>query len=200
MHFLRCKKTLIFSPFSFQFLDAPDLASYIEGYFLKNMVILIELEPFKQLLYDAPPDSPGCDILQDLEKTLANRIRSIHLSSSKGSIVWPPDPAWTTRTEVILSERHRTLCWDAIRVSDHFKWKRKNRTHGPVQLASLSLWSSSVAKMLLVILAQTVTSLFVCLVDVCLLWINIRLVIRCHNLPTTSLTVTLSLVQQEPLG
>ena len=71
----------------FQFLDAPDLASYIEGYFLKNMVMLIELEPFKQLLYDAPPDSPGCDILQDLEKTLAIRIQSIHLSSSKGSIV-----------------------------------------------------------------------------------------------------------------
>lgn len=73
--------------FFFQFLDAPDLASYIEGYFLKNMVILIELEPFKQLLYDAPPDSPGCDILQDLEKTLGVRIQSIHLSSSKGSIV-----------------------------------------------------------------------------------------------------------------
>ncbi|XP_062246786.1 LOW QUALITY PROTEIN: ankyrin repeat and BTB/POZ domain-containing protein 3-B [Platichthys flesus] len=70
-----------------KFLDAPVLSSYIEGYFLKNMVILIELEPFKQLLYDAPPDSPGCDILQDLEKTLANRIQSIHLSSSKGSIV-----------------------------------------------------------------------------------------------------------------
>uniref|UniRef100_A0A8C5H256 Ankyrin repeat and BTB/POZ domain-containing protein BTBD11-B-like n=1 Tax=Gouania willdenowi TaxID=441366 RepID=A0A8C5H256_GOUWI len=70
-----------------KFLDAPDLASYIEGYFLKNMVILIEMEPFKQLLYDAPPESPGCEILQDLEKTLAVRIRSIHLSSSKGSIV-----------------------------------------------------------------------------------------------------------------
>ncbi|XP_070762934.1 ankyrin repeat and BTB/POZ domain-containing protein 3-B isoform X4 [Enoplosus armatus] len=70
-----------------KFLDAPDLASYIEGYFLKNMVMLIELEPFKQLLYDAPPDSPGCDILQALEKTLAIRIQSIHLSSSKGSIV-----------------------------------------------------------------------------------------------------------------
>ncbi|KAM8751111.1 ankyrin repeat and BTB/POZ domain-containing protein BTBD11-B isoform X2 [Acanthopagrus latus] len=70
-----------------KFLDAPDLASYIEGYFLKNMVVLIELEPFKLLLYDAPPDSPGCDILRDLEKTLAVRIQSIHLSSSKGSIV-----------------------------------------------------------------------------------------------------------------
>ncbi|XP_056273140.1 ankyrin repeat and BTB/POZ domain-containing protein 3-B isoform X2 [Pseudoliparis swirei] len=70
-----------------KFLGAPDLASYIEGYFLKNMLILIELEPFKQLLYDTPPDSPGSDILQDLEKTLAVRIQSIHLSSSKGSIV-----------------------------------------------------------------------------------------------------------------
>lgn len=72
---------------SSQFLDAPDLASYIEGYFLKNMVILIELEPFKQLLYDAPPESPGSDILQALERTLAMRIQSIHLSSSKGSVV-----------------------------------------------------------------------------------------------------------------
>ncbi|XP_068169898.1 ankyrin repeat and BTB/POZ domain-containing protein 3-B isoform X3 [Antennarius striatus] len=70
-----------------KFLDAPDLASYVVGYFLKNMVILIDLEPFKQLLYDIPPDSPGCDILPDLEKTLAIRIQSIHLSSSKGSVV-----------------------------------------------------------------------------------------------------------------
>uniref|UniRef100_A0A3P9KJ26 BTB (POZ) domain containing 11b n=1 Tax=Oryzias latipes TaxID=8090 RepID=A0A3P9KJ26_ORYLA len=70
-----------------KFLDAPDLASYIEGFFLKNMVILIELEPFKQLLYDTPADGPGADVLQALEKTLAIRIRSIHLSSSKGSVV-----------------------------------------------------------------------------------------------------------------
>ncbi|KAM9816380.1 ankyrin repeat and BTB/POZ domain-containing protein 3-B isoform X1 [Syngnathus typhle] len=70
-----------------KFLDAPELASYIEGYFLKSMVMLIELEPFKQLLYDAPPDSPSYNILQNLEKTLAIRIQSIHLSSSKGSIV-----------------------------------------------------------------------------------------------------------------
>lgn len=64
------------------------MASYIEGFFLKNMVMLIELEPFKQLLYDTPPENPGSDILQALEKTLAIRIQSIHLSSSKGSIVW----------------------------------------------------------------------------------------------------------------
>lgn len=70
-----------------QFLDVPDLAVYIEGYFLKNMVVLIELEPFKTLLYDTPPDSPATDVLLDLEKTLGIRIQSIHLSSSKGSIV-----------------------------------------------------------------------------------------------------------------
>uniref|UniRef100_A0A4W5KQF6 BTB (POZ) domain containing 11b n=1 Tax=Hucho hucho TaxID=62062 RepID=A0A4W5KQF6_9TELE len=70
-----------------KFLDVPDLAVYIEGYFLKNMVVLIELEPFKTLLYDTPPDSPATDVLLDLEKTLGVRIQSIHLSSSKGSIV-----------------------------------------------------------------------------------------------------------------
>ncbi|XP_071199889.1 ankyrin repeat and BTB/POZ domain-containing protein 3-B isoform X3 [Salvelinus alpinus] len=70
-----------------KFLDAPELAAYIEGYFLKNMVVLIELEPFKTLLYDTPPGSPATNVLLDLEKTLGIRIQSIHLSSSKGSIV-----------------------------------------------------------------------------------------------------------------
>lgn len=61
--------------------------SYIEGYFLKNMVVLIELEPFKQLVYDTPVETTGHDVLHALEMTLASRIHSIHLSSSKGSIV-----------------------------------------------------------------------------------------------------------------
>lgn len=117
-----------------QFLDAPDLASYIEGYFLKNMVMLIELEPFKQLLYDAPPDSPGCDILEALEKTLAIRIQSIHLSSSKGSIVWPP--TWEQEQISFIREIYIHLCvtWQrrdtvlrCIWVTDKFKWKRKIR-------------------------------------------------------------------------
>lgn len=73
--------------FSHQFLEAPELLSYIEGYFLKNMVVLIELEPFKQLLYDTPVESTGYDVLHALERTLAARIHSIHLSSSKGSVV-----------------------------------------------------------------------------------------------------------------
>ncbi|XP_073802412.1 ankyrin repeat- and BTB/POZ domain-containing protein 3-A isoform X3 [Danio rerio] len=74
-----------------RFLGALELAGFIEGFFLKNMVLLIELENFKQLLYEVPADSPGpgpsYDVLHDLEQTLALRIRSIHLSTSKGSIV-----------------------------------------------------------------------------------------------------------------
>uniref|UniRef100_A0A674MAA9 BTB (POZ) domain containing 11a n=1 Tax=Takifugu rubripes TaxID=31033 RepID=A0A674MAA9_TAKRU len=77
-----------------RFLGASELTAFIEGYFLKNMVLLIELDSFKQLLYEPPPpespvSSPGIysDILHDLEKTLAMRIRSIHLSTSKGSVV-----------------------------------------------------------------------------------------------------------------
>uniref|UniRef100_A0A672JUN8 Ankyrin repeat and BTB/POZ domain-containing protein BTBD11-A n=1 Tax=Sinocyclocheilus grahami TaxID=75366 RepID=A0A672JUN8_SINGR len=74
-----------------KFLGALELAAFIEGYFLKNMVLLIELENFKQLLYEDPAESPGpspsYDVLHDLERTLALRIRSIHLSTSKGSIV-----------------------------------------------------------------------------------------------------------------
>ncbi|XP_031169415.1 ankyrin repeat and BTB/POZ domain-containing protein BTBD11-A isoform X1 [Sander lucioperca] len=77
-----------------KFLGASELTAFIEGYFLKNMVLLIELDGFKQLLYEPPPaespaSSPGIcsDILLDLEKTLATRIHSIHLSTSKGSVV-----------------------------------------------------------------------------------------------------------------
>ncbi|XP_053506295.1 ankyrin repeat and BTB/POZ domain-containing protein 3-A isoform X1 [Ictalurus furcatus] len=74
-----------------KFLGATELSTFIEGYFLKNMVLLIELENFKQLLYEVPAESPGpgpsYDVLNDVEQTLATRIHSIHLSSSKGSVV-----------------------------------------------------------------------------------------------------------------
>uniref|UniRef100_A0A674DA89 BTB (POZ) domain containing 11a n=1 Tax=Salmo trutta TaxID=8032 RepID=A0A674DA89_SALTR len=73
-----------------KFLCANELATFIEGYFLKNMVLLIEVEAFKQLLYEMPVTvspgpclSPISDVLHDLEKTLGTRIQSIHLSSSK---------------------------------------------------------------------------------------------------------------------
>lgn len=75
---------LLHSP---QFLGVTELSAYCEGYFLKNMVVLIENEAFKQLLYDKNSEGAGQDVLQDLQRTLAIRIQSIHLSSSKGSIV-----------------------------------------------------------------------------------------------------------------
>ncbi|XP_028632786.1 ankyrin repeat and BTB/POZ domain-containing protein BTBD11 isoform X2 [Grammomys surdaster] len=70
-----------------KFLGVTELSAYCEGYFLKNMMVLIENEAFKQLLYDKNGDGPGQDVLQDLQRTLAIRIQSIHLSSSKGSVV-----------------------------------------------------------------------------------------------------------------
>ncbi|XDB50547.1 PREDICTED: ankyrin repeat and BTB/POZ domain-containing protein BTBD11 isoform X2 [Capra hircus] len=70
-----------------KFLGVTELSAYCEGYFLKNMMVLIENEAFKQLLYDKNGEGTGQDVLQDLQRTLAVRIQSIHLSSSKGSVV-----------------------------------------------------------------------------------------------------------------
>ncbi|KAM6153493.1 ankyrin repeat- and BTB/POZ domain-containing protein 3 isoform 2-T2 [Erethizon dorsatum] len=70
-----------------KFLGVTELSAYCEGYFLKNMMVLIENEAFKQLLYDKNGEGMGQDVLQDLQGTLAIRIQSIHLSSSKGSVV-----------------------------------------------------------------------------------------------------------------
>ncbi|XP_077399361.1 ankyrin repeat- and BTB/POZ domain-containing protein 3-A-like isoform X1 [Vanacampus margaritifer] len=79
-----------------KFLGASELTRFIEGFFLKNMALLVELDAFKQLLYEPPapapssPDTPAApcsDILHDLEQTLASRVHSIHLSTSKGSVV-----------------------------------------------------------------------------------------------------------------
>ncbi|XP_036025578.1 ankyrin repeat and BTB/POZ domain-containing protein BTBD11 isoform X4 [Onychomys torridus] len=70
-----------------KFLGVTELSAYCEGYFLKNMMVLIENEAFKQLLYDKNGEGSGQDVLQDLQRTLAIRIQSIHLSSSKGSVV-----------------------------------------------------------------------------------------------------------------
>ncbi|XP_010851760.1 PREDICTED: ankyrin repeat and BTB/POZ domain-containing protein BTBD11 [Bison bison bison] len=76
-----------------KFLGVTELSAYCEGYFLKNMMVLIENEAFKQLLYDKNGEGTGQDVLQDLQRTLAIRIQSIHLSSSKGSVIRVhPDP------------------------------------------------------------------------------------------------------------
>uniref|UniRef100_UPI00398E6A9D ankyrin repeat and BTB/POZ domain-containing protein 3-B n=1 Tax=Pristiophorus japonicus TaxID=55135 RepID=UPI00398E6A9D len=70
-----------------KFVGAAHLSAFCEGYFLKNMVSLMENEAFKQLLYSTPEDAQGQDVLQDLETALTARIQSIQLSTSKGSIV-----------------------------------------------------------------------------------------------------------------
>ncbi|XP_063251832.1 ankyrin repeat and BTB/POZ domain-containing protein 3 isoform X2 [Prinia subflava] len=70
-----------------EFLGVTELSAYCEGYFLKNMMVLIENEAFKQLLYDKNGETSGQNVLDDLQRTLATRIQSIHLSSSKGSVV-----------------------------------------------------------------------------------------------------------------
>ncbi|XP_069760600.1 ankyrin repeat and BTB/POZ domain-containing protein 3-B isoform X2 [Narcine bancroftii] len=70
-----------------KFLEASHLTAFCEGYFLKNMVSLMENEAFKQLLYPSAEDSQGQQVLQDLETALVSRIQSICLSSSKGTIV-----------------------------------------------------------------------------------------------------------------
>jgi len=70
-----------------QFVGASHLSAFCEGYFLKNMVSLMENEAFKQLLYSSPEEPQGQDVLCDLETALTARIQSIHLSTSKGSIV-----------------------------------------------------------------------------------------------------------------
>ncbi|XP_059834583.1 ankyrin repeat and BTB/POZ domain-containing protein 3-B isoform X4 [Hypanus sabinus] len=70
-----------------KFLGASHLAAFCEGYFLKNMVSLMENEAFKQLLYSCSEGSSGNQLLHDLERVLTARIQSIHLSLSKGSVV-----------------------------------------------------------------------------------------------------------------
>ncbi|XP_043565790.1 ankyrin repeat and BTB/POZ domain-containing protein BTBD11-B [Chiloscyllium plagiosum] len=70
-----------------KFVGAAHLSAFCEGYFLKNMVSLMDNEAFKQLLYSPVEESQGHDVLHDLETALAARIQSIHLSTSKGSIV-----------------------------------------------------------------------------------------------------------------
>nr|XP_056706977.1 ankyrin repeat and BTB/POZ domain-containing protein 2 [Euleptes europaea] len=61
--------------------NAPELASFCEGFFLKRMVSLLEQEPFKQLIYGRNSKVQGLDPLQDLQSTLASRLHSIYITS-----------------------------------------------------------------------------------------------------------------------
>ncbi|XP_076861827.1 ankyrin repeat and BTB/POZ domain-containing protein 2 [Brachyhypopomus gauderio] len=64
-------------------LAATELSTYCEGYFLQNMAALLEREAFRGLLClpgaRAPPAREP--LLEELEATLAGRLRSFHVTS-----------------------------------------------------------------------------------------------------------------------
>ncbi|XP_069077951.1 ankyrin repeat and BTB/POZ domain-containing protein 2 isoform X1 [Pleurodeles waltl] len=61
--------------------NAPELALFCEGYFLKHMSTLLEQDSFRQLIYGRNSRVQGLDTLQDLQRTLATRMHSIYITS-----------------------------------------------------------------------------------------------------------------------
>ncbi|XP_041054267.1 ankyrin repeat and BTB/POZ domain-containing protein 2 [Carcharodon carcharias] len=61
--------------------NATELLSYTESYFLKNMSALLDQESFKQLIYGRNSKLQGLDPLQGLDMALANRMRSLYITS-----------------------------------------------------------------------------------------------------------------------
>ncbi|XP_025022715.1 ankyrin repeat and BTB/POZ domain-containing protein 2 isoform X2 [Python bivittatus] len=61
--------------------NAPELASFCEGFFLKHMNSLVQQESFRQLIYGRNSRVQGLDPLQDLQSTLASRLQSIYVTS-----------------------------------------------------------------------------------------------------------------------
>ncbi|XP_070791679.1 ankyrin repeat and BTB/POZ domain-containing protein 2 [Pituophis catenifer annectens] len=61
--------------------NAPELASFCEGFFLKHMNSLVQQESFRQLIYGRNSRVQGLDPLQDLQSTLASRLHSIYVTS-----------------------------------------------------------------------------------------------------------------------
>lgn len=69
-----------FSPFP-QIHNAPELALFCEGFFLKHMKALLEQDAFRQLIYGRSSKVQGLDPLQDLQSTLAERVHSVYVTS-----------------------------------------------------------------------------------------------------------------------
>ncbi|XP_006002067.1 ankyrin repeat and BTB/POZ domain-containing protein 2 isoform X1 [Latimeria chalumnae] len=61
--------------------NATELATFCEGYFLKNMNSLLEQDFFRQLLYGRNSKVQGLDLLNDLQRALANRMHSVYITS-----------------------------------------------------------------------------------------------------------------------
>ncbi|XP_026872210.2 ankyrin repeat and BTB/POZ domain-containing protein 2 [Electrophorus electricus] len=64
-------------------LASTELAAYCEGYFLQNMGVLLEREAFRSLLCCSGARVPTArdPLLEELEATLARRLRSFHVTS-----------------------------------------------------------------------------------------------------------------------
>nr|XP_025868539.1 ankyrin repeat and BTB/POZ domain-containing protein 2 [Vulpes vulpes] len=61
--------------------NAPELALFCEGFFLKHMKALLEQDSFRQLIYGRNSKVQGLDPLQDLQSTLAERVHSVYITS-----------------------------------------------------------------------------------------------------------------------
>lgn len=64
-----------------QIHNAPELALFCEGFFLKHMKALLEQDSFRQLIYSRSSKVQGLDPLQDLQSTLAERVHSVYITS-----------------------------------------------------------------------------------------------------------------------
>ncbi|NXU14506.1 ABTB2 protein, partial [Pardalotus punctatus] len=61
--------------------NAPELASFCEGFFLKHMSSLLEQDSFKQLIYGRNSKVQGLEPLRDLQTALAGRLHSVYVTS-----------------------------------------------------------------------------------------------------------------------
>nr|XP_033784386.1 ankyrin repeat and BTB/POZ domain-containing protein 2 isoform X1 [Geotrypetes seraphini] len=61
--------------------NAPELALFCEGYFLKHMTILLEQDSFRQFIFGRNSKVQGLDPLHDLQITLTSRMHSVYFTS-----------------------------------------------------------------------------------------------------------------------
>ncbi|NXD09515.1 ABTB2 protein, partial [Nothocercus nigrocapillus] len=61
--------------------NAPELASFCEGFFLKHMSPLLEQDSFKQLIYSRNSKVQGLEPLRELQAALAGRLHSVYVTS-----------------------------------------------------------------------------------------------------------------------
>uniref|UniRef100_UPI00398E9549 ankyrin repeat and BTB/POZ domain-containing protein 2-like n=1 Tax=Pristiophorus japonicus TaxID=55135 RepID=UPI00398E9549 len=80
--------TLAGSPHTYRqakVLEASELVSYCSGYFLKNMLPLLEQDSFQQLLQS--PTHKHHDVLTELQQALASRMQAVSQPISKETMV-----------------------------------------------------------------------------------------------------------------